>query len=523
ELPPSRYQREPQIFNPEKVVEKMHVRPEQIVDLKALMGDTSDNIPGVKGVGAKTAERLLSEYGTLDGIYEHIDEVKGAMQRKLIEGKDDAYLSYKLARIVTDAPIELDIEACVTQEFDRGVVVELFRELEFRSLTNRILETTDEAVPISEQPPTMTKIVQSKDQLAALIAEMEKAEAISFDVETTGLDERTAELVGICLAVQSPVGCYIPVGHLAVEGQADDGQMTLFAGEKQLAPGQLSLESVVSALKPVLENSSIPKIAHNAKYDYAILQRYGIDVTPIGFDTMIAEWLTDPASKHLGLKDLSFHRLGIEQTEITTLIGKGKDQISFASVPIEQAAPYGAADADITLRLAKSLEPELKEKGLESLMQDIEMPLIKVLASMEREGVGVDVEFFKKMSAELEERINVLEGHIYELAGGPFNINSTQQLSDVLFVKLGLPHEGLRKTKSGHYSTAADVLAGLQPNDRSGIIDSIIEYRELNKLKNTYVDALPKMVNKKTGRIHTSYHQTGAITGRLASSSPNLQ
>ena len=523
ELPPGRYQREPTVYDRALVFEKLGVRPDQVVDYKALVGDKSDNIPGVRGVGAKTAERLLAQYDTLDGIYENLAEVKGATQKKLDEGKEDAYLSYKLAKIVTDAPITLDIDACTTQDFDRNVVVELFRELEFRSLTSRIMDTMDEVLPLSQQPPTETTIVRTPEELSELVSALEDAPQISFDVETTGLDEQTAELVGVCLAVEPSKAYYVPVGHMAGEAQNDLGQMTLFAGDAQLAPDQLPLDFVIDALKPALENPSQPKIAHNAKYDYAILRRYGIEVNPIGFDTMIAEWLSDPASKHLGLKDLAFHRLGIEMTEISSLIGKGRDQINFAVVPIELAAPYGAADADITLRLALELEPEISEKGLGELMKHLEMPLITVLAAMEREGVGVDVDFFKEMSGKLDQRILQLEKTIYDVAGGLFNINSTQQLSDTLFIKLELPHDGLRKTKSGHFSTAADVLLGLKERDETGIIAEIIEYRELRKLKSTYVDALPGMVNKKTGRIHTSYHQTGAITGRLASSSPNLQ
>jgi DNA polymerase-1 len=238
---------------------------------------------------------------------------------------------------------------------------------------------------------------------------------------------------------------------------------------------------------------------------------------------MIAEWLTDPSSKHLGLKDLAFHRLGVEMTEITELIGKGKEQRTFAEVPIDVAAPYGAADADLTLRLAELLRPEIEEKGQERLLRDIEMPLIPILAAMEKEGVGVDVAFFQSMSIELKERLAHLEKEIHQIAGEPFNINSTQQLSDVLFLRLKLPHEGLRKTKSGRYSTAADVLVSLKQADETGIIANILEYRELGKLKSTYVDALPGMVNPDSGRIHTNYNQTGAVTGRLASSSPNLQ
>ena len=523
ELPAGRYQKQPSIYNEAAVVDKLGVRPDQVVDYKAMVGDTSDNIPGVKGVGQKTAEKLLAEYDTLDGIYDHIDDLKGAVRSRLENSKDDAYLSYKLAKIVTDAPITLDIEACLTQEYETANVLELFRELEFRSLTNRISEAVDEIPKSSEHEPTEVVVVRTKAQLSDLETVLGASKEISFDVETTGLDERTAQLVGICLSVEPPVGYYIPLGHLKGDAQKDAGQMNLFSGEAELAPDQLPLKVVMNTLRPYLTNPAIGKIAHNAKYDYAILEKYGLVVEPLSFDTMIAEWLTDPASKHLGLKDLTFHRLGIEMTAISELIGKGKNQKTFAEVSIESAAPYGAADADMTLRLADVLRPEIEEKGQELLLNDIEMPLIPVLAAMEKEGVGIDVDFFKEMSAEMVGRIATLEKQIFEIAGEPFNINSTQQLSDVLFKKLDLPHEGLRKTKSGHYSTAADVLEGLREDDENGIIEAIVRFREFGKLKSTYVDALPKMVNPLTGRIHTSYNQTGAITGRLASSNPNLQ
>ncbi len=527
ELPPGRFQKVPQVYDTQAVIDKLKVRPNQVVDYKALVGDTSDNIPGVKGVGAKTAEKLLAQYSTLDGIYEHIDEIKGAVHKKLVADKENAYLSYKLAKIVIDAPIQLDIDACVAQEYDPTTVLDLFRTLEFRSLTNRILEATDEDIEIEIEGEaiegTETVIVRTEKQLKALVKALENAEAISFDVETTGLDERTAELVGICLAVEPPVGYYVPIGHLDGEAQNKSGQMALFAGEAKLAEGQLPLQMVLDAIRPSMTNPDIPKIAHNAKYDYAILEKYDLPVSPLGFDTMIGEWLTNPSSKFLGLKQLSFQRLGIEMTEITSLIGKGKKQVTFAEVDIEEAAPYGAADADLTLRLAQQLRPELKKMGLMGLMDELEMPLIPVLAAMEKFGVGVDVPFFTKMAADLQNRLHELETQITEIAGEAFNINSTQQLSDVLFKKLNLPHEGLRKTKSGHFSTAADVLEGLRAVDETGIINAITEYRELGKLKSTYVDALPTMVNEKTGRIHTSYSQTGAITGRIASSNPNLQ
>jgi DNA polymerase-1 len=321
------------------------------------------------------------------------------------------------------------------------------------------------------------------------------------------------------------VGYYIPVGHLANEAQSSTGQMSLFAGESELAEGQLPLQTVLDALRGPMTNPKIGKVAHNAKYDYTILDRYDLRVAPITFDTMIAEWLTDPATKHKGLKDLSRHRLGAEMTEIELLIGKGKAQKTFAEVPIEEAAPYGADDAVMTLRLVTPLKKVIEEKGLEKIL-DLEMPLVEVLSAMEQEGIGIDLDFFQQMSQELAARLRQLEAEIHEIAGEPFNINSTQQMSDILFKKLKYPVEGLSKTRSGYYSTAASVLESLKATEqekKTGLITAILEYRELGKLKSTYVDALPELVNAADGRIHTSFNQTGAITGRIASSNPNLQ
>ncbi len=295
ELPPGRYQKQPSIYDEAAVFEKLGVRPDQVVDYKAMVGDASDNIPGVRGVGQKTAEKLLAQYQTLDGIYDHIEELKGAVKTKLENGKENAYLSYKLAMIITDAPITLDIDACVTKEYEVGGVSELFRELEFRTLTNRIAETLDELPKIGTQPPTEVVIVRNKKQLAELEKILSNSEEISFDVETTGLDERTAQLVGICLAVESPTAYYIPLGHLRGDVQNDAGQLNLFSGEAILAEGQLPLDVVLDSLRPFLTDLTIPKIARNAKYDYAVLEKDGVRVEPLSFDTMIGEWLTDPA------------------------------------------------------------------------------------------------------------------------------------------------------------------------------------------------------------------------------------
>ncbi|MBK8984753.1 MAG: DNA polymerase I [Chloroflexi bacterium] len=523
---PARSGQPPEIYDETAVSRKFGVRPDQFVDYKALVGDTSDNIPGVKGIGEKTAVKLLTEYHTLDDLYAHLEAIKGAMGQKLADGRESAYLSQTLARIVTDAPIQLNIEACRAHDFQAAPVLEIFRDLEFRSLANMLVtflgDETDVTLETTSEPATETVIVRTPQQLADLVAHLNQASMISFDLETTSLDEMQAKIVGVCLAVQPPVSYYIPVGHLAAAAQTTSGQMALFATAPRLADDQLPLPTVLDAIRPALTNPAIAKVAHNAKYDAIIYERHGLVVSPITFDTMIAEWLTDPATKHKGLKDLARHRLGIEMTEIDHLIGRGKNQISFAEVPIELAAPYGAADADVTLRLVEPLRAEIKEKGLEKIL-DLEMPLIEVLSDMEQQGIGVDVPFFRQMSQELAARLDALEKEIHEIAAEPFNINSTQQLSDILFKKLGLPIEGLKKTSSGYYSTAADVLEALAPADQWGIVKVLLEYRELGKLKSTYVDALPEMVNPDDGRIHTSFNQTGAITGRLASSNPNLQ
>ena len=523
ELPPSRYQRQKRIYNEARVIEEYQLTPKQIVDWKALEGDKSDNIPGVAGVGKKTAVRLLNEYKTLDAIYENLEHIQKRWRTKLEAGKDNAYLSYKLATIVTDAPITLDLDACVLADFDAEGAADLFRKLEFRSLTDMLLQHAPSGdVQTEEFPPTETVIVRTEKELKKLVKALNSAEIIAFDVETTGLDKLSAEVVGICLAVDPPTAYYIPVGHIANEAQANSGQMSLFASEPQLAPDQLPLKRVLDAIRPAMTNPKIGKVAHNAKFDYMILKRAGLDVSPITYDTMLAEFLVDPGSKHLGLKDLVRHRLGVEMQNIEELIGKGRKQRPFSEVEIADAAPYGSADADMTLRLMSALQADVKELGLEDLMA-FDMQLVPVLAAMEFEGIGLDVKFFLELSERLNSRIGELEKEIFEIVGHPFNINSTRQLSDVLFTELQLPTDRLKKTKSGHYSTASGVLQNLKMADEDGIIKLVLEYREIGKIRSTYVEALPQLVNKQTGRIHTSLKQTGAVTGRLSSNSPNLQ
>ncbi|HDQ73763.1 MAG TPA: DNA polymerase I [Chloroflexi bacterium] len=499
--------------------------PEQLVDYKALMGDKSDNIPGVRGVGEKTATKLLKKYETLDNIYEHLDEVTGRFRNKLAEGKEQAFLSRRLATIVRDVPVEIDLDACRVRTYDQGAVLNLFQELEFRSLIDRLPgqeaaaaptppgaphqlslfgepASSPDARPPHQAPGANYQIVADLDALRQLADQLKGTAALTVDTETTGTDPMRAALVGIALTDGVERGYYVPV----------------------LAPvndPQLDLQAVIDILGPLLGNPDLPKYGHNIKYDLTILERAGLPLRGIAFDTMVAEWLITPSSKNLGLKNLAWARLQERMTPITDLIGTGRNQLTMDQVAVDRAAPYACADVDMTHRLVAILAEELKEKELWSLFQEVEVPLIPVLAAMEMTGVRLDVDYLEEMGRGLEARLVDLVRRIQEIVGYEFNVNSTQQLSDALFETLGLPAQGVRRTKSGHYSTAASVLERLV--DHHPIIKQILEYRSLAKLKSTYVDALPQMVHPETDRIHTSYNQTGTVTGRLSSSDPNLQ
>jgi DNA polymerase-1 len=536
------------IYTLEGIEEKYGLRPDQLVDLKALVGDKSDNIPGVHGIGDKGATALLQKYGSLEAIYSHLSEVMPDRTRNALEeGKADAQLSQELGRIITDVPIQLDLAACHTRDYDRDKVIALFQELAFRSLVDRLPtplhgETAPQtepageegqaeaqlelfpAEPTGEQPPALgyqpsaishtppaisnlpsgsSAMVADRAALAQVAAQLSAASIIAFDTESTSTDPQMADLVGVAVAWGTDAGqaAYIPLRHQN------------FAG--------LAWEEVRAALEPVFGNDRISKAAHNASYDVGLLSRYGLSVAGDLVDTMVAAWLIDPGSRGLGLKDLAWTRLKTEMTPISELIGSGRNQITMDSVPAAQAAAYASADACVTLRLANILVPELVERGLTHLFREIEMPLVPVLVAMEAAGIKVDVACLQQMSVELSARLRTLEREIQQIAGRPFNVNSTQQLADVLFGQLRLPAEGLKKTKAGTYSTAADVLEGLR--GRHEIVDLILEQRQLSKLLSTYVDALPAMVNPRTGRLHTSFNQAGAETGRLSSSAPNLQ
>ena len=485
--------------------------PAQQPDLKALKGDPSDNIPGVPGVGDKTAVKLMLAYGgSLEAIYENVDTVKPPkLQEALLANKERAFLGKQLTTIVRDAPVELDLEECRFGRYDRKEVVEFFRELEFFSIVPRVPEPSDgpgradggaPSPPVIEmkrdQPPLDYRVVDSTGKLEEMLGQLGSSRSFTFDTETTGTNPMRVELVGLSFSTAPGRAWYVPVGH----------------GEGV----QLPLEEVLARLKPVLESPEIGKAAHNGNYDLTVLGCYGVTVRNLDFDTMIAAHLL--GRKAIGLKNLALDVLNVEMALISELIGRGAKQITMAQVPIEKASDYASSDADMTGRLRTLFEEDLRRQGLWDTFSLVEMPLVPVLVDMQRNGVALDSGALHEMSRDLNEQLKQLEAGIYDVVGHEVNINSPQQLSELLFNELQLPKT--KRTKTG-YSTDAnslDTLKGVHP-----VIDMVLEYRQYSKLKSTYVDALPQMVNPLTGRLHTSYNQTGSATGRVSSSDPNLQ
>ncbi len=486
-------------------------------EFKALLGDPSDNIPGVPGIGNKTAIKLLHEFGSLEGIYQDIGRVSPSrLQQTLLDHKEQAFLGKKLVSIVTDLPLDLDPEAARFWRYDRGKVVEILRELEFFSIVPNIPELQAPLTPSYSALPTQMEkapsdyhTITSREALETLVRELSSSRGFAFDTETTGKDPMSVDLVGLSFSNAAGRGWYVPVGH-------EEGD-------------QLPREEALGILKPLLENPGVPKVAHNGNYDMTVLENYGIRVQNLEFDTMIAAFLV--GRKALGLKALALDYFNEEMTPISDLIGSGRKQVTMAQVPVEQAAPYACADADFTGRLREVLQPELKEKGLPKLLHSVEMPLVPVLVRMQVNGVALDVSLLGRMSEELGLEMSKIETQFYDVVGHRFNVNSSQQLGDVLFKELRLP--ATKRTKTG-YSTDASSLEALKDMINQGkgegvdpraveILDLVLEYRQLGKIKSTYTDSLPALVNPKTGRVHTSYNQTGAATGRVSSNDPNVQ
>lgn len=516
--------------------------PEQVIDILGLMGDSVDNIPGIKGVGEKTAMSLIQEFGSVENVLANTDKIKGKMREKVEAGKEAAIMSRKLATIIIDAPVELDEEQLRAKEIDKEKVKTLFAELEFRRLAQTLLgeelpaaendsekETAaeksgaskktkpgqfdifghtggeeEEAAPVEEKvyqtienTPHHYYIADDAEKRHALVQRLSQLPAFCFDTETTGLDTLSAELVGMSFAWVKHEGWYVPVPADRNEAQA-----------------------IVDEFKPLFSDEKIGKTGQNIKYDMGVLKNYGVEIKGPLFDTMIAHYLLQPDMRH-GMDLLAETYLNYSPVSIETLIGKkGKNQLTMRDAPVEKVSEYAAEDADITEQLRHVFEPMLPEFNAQHVFEEIEIPLVPVLSAMEREGIALDTEALKRYSAELETDIVAIDAEIQQLAGTPFNISSPKQVGDILFEVLKVA-EKPKKTKTGQYATSEDILQKLI--HKHPIIGKILEYRELVKLKSTYVDTLPEMVNPLTGRIHTSFNQVVAATGRLSSDNPNLQ
>lgn len=488
-----------ELFDREKVIEKYGVPPERIVDLLALIGDSSDNVPGIPGVGPKTAAKLLQEFGDLGAVLANADRVRNARVRESLKSHaEDALLARKLISLKLDTPVGEVPEDFALRGIDVPRLRELLSDLEFHSLLSELGLTEQSTKEVAPRREAEYRTVLGKDELGALVKELSGVDAFSLDLETTSRDPMRARIVGIAISPCPYRGYYIPVGH-----------------DYLGAPTQLPLERVISALRPLIEGETPMIIGQNLKYDLIILRRFGIDPRGISFDAMIASHLARPEERHHNLEEIARHYLNYEMLSYKELAGKeGK----IAQVPVDQAAFYAAEDAEIVYRVKGPLEEALEKAGATKLFREVEVPLVSVLARMEQNGILVDKEVLAAQGAEIREKLSIIERDLYELAGEEFNPNSPRQVAEVLFDRLGLPV--IERTKTGP-STSARVLSELAVHHP--LPGKLIEYRELQKLLSTYIDRLPEAINPETGRIHTSFHQTSTATGRLSSSDPNLQ
>ena len=497
--------------------------PRQVIDLLGLMGDSSDNFPGCPGVGEKTAVKLLQQFGSVENMLQHTDELKGALRTKVEQHTDDIRLSLQLATICTDVPVDMSVEQLQVTPPDEATLTQLFHDLEFRTLLTKMLgkttpaspktdfqldlfaefatDGTDEAKKTShldeKSVPHTYKLADNEEEMRAICKKFLSEKSFVLDTETTSSSAIEAELVGMSFSIAPHQAWYVPVPEDEDEAK-----------------------KIVDIFRPVFEDSKIEKVGQNIKYDMMVLSRYGITLNGPLFDTMIAHYLLQPELKH-NMDYMAETLLGYRTIPITQLIGeKGRGERTMRQVPIEEVVPYACEDADITLQLKEKLAPMLKEKDVEELFYKIEMPLVSVLAQMEQNGVRLDTQSLDETSHNFNKRLNELEARIYELAGEHFNIASPKQVGDILFEKLKIA-EKAKKTRTGQYVTSEEVLQQLR--HRHPIVDAILEHRTLKKLLGTYVDALPKLVNSRTQHIHTSFNQTVTATGRLSSSDPNLQ
>ncbi|MDX9909085.1 MAG: DNA polymerase I [Mariniphaga sp.] len=509
-----------EIWGPEEVKKNFGIEnTQQVIEILGLTGDSADNIPGCPGIGPKTAEKLIAEFGTIEGIYQNIDKLKGKQKENLIEFEEQVRLSRKLATIVLDVPIEFNQNELVRGEINKEALMALFEDLEFKALAGRlnledsktgtaVQQTLFEETPISQPAETQKEnietvphqyyLVETEMQRASLRAELSIAESFCFDTETTGLDPHTAEIVCMSFSFRKHEAFCVLLPKKREEAQ-----------------------KILDDFREVFADEKILKIGQNLKYDMLILGNYGIETKGKLFDTMLAHYLIQPEQRH-NLDYLCEIYLNYEKIPTTSLIGKkGKNQLNMRSVPKEKLRDYACEDADLTFRLKDALEPELDKFEMRELFETIEMPLVPVLVHMEQAGVKLDIEELKKYAVTLREQIIQVEKEIFELSGEEFNISSPKQLGLILFEKMKISSGDIKRTKTKQYSTAEDVLSKL--TDKHPIINKVLEFRSLKKLLSTYVEALPELVNPKTGKIHTSYNQAVTATGRLSSVNPNLQ
>lgn len=527
-------------YGRQEVFDYWGIWPEQVIDFKSLCGDPSDNIPGIKGIGEKTASKLLGEYGSLENIFKNAKKIQQkGLQEKIIGGEKSAYLSKKLAAIHTDVPININLRDAHLNIPKMDKLVDFLQKLEFNSFIKRLptvltLFNEKQAVNIKDTQSLLVKhpkqmrldvdpltelkkpdldvnTIDSEKELEKLISELKNKKFICIDLETSSINTMICEIVGVGISwfqnEQSSLeksenikACYIPTGH-------NTGN-------------QLKSDLVLKSLKPILEDPKKEKIAQNCKFEYKILKRHGINLGENIYDTMLASYVSNPDERH-GLKDQVGMIFRVKMTKIDELIGSGKKQLSMAEIEIEKVAPYSVSDTTYTVQLASHYKKNL-EKPLSEVLKTIEIPLVPVLSEMELNGVRIDTKVLKDLSREISKKLHELEEQIFKVAKEPFNINSPQQLGKILFEKLKLEHEG-KITKSGQYSTDARTLETLAHNDKTGIVDKILEYRGLSKLISTYTDSLPEEINKETSNIHCDFNQTITSTGRLSSSNPNLQ
>ena len=488
------------IYDIKGVEDRWGVPPEKIVDLFGLMGDSSDNIPGVAGVGPKSAMKLIHDYGTLEKALENAESVTNKRVRNgLLEGKDNAILSKDLATIVTDVPLDREIDELVRQDMDIEAMESLLTEYEFHALINQLPGSAEEKISTKNKSDKDYKIITTVKNLKNYFNSVKSNSLLAFDIETDALDPMQNIIVGFSFATKANSGIYVP---------------TLYKDKQKNHFGDDDLSTVIEIIRPIMENNDIPKTGQNAKFDMLVLKRHGIEVQGLVFDTMIAAHLLKPEARSYKLDNLSIEYLNYRMMPIEDLIGKGKNQISMTEVELDKAGFYAAEDADIAWQLTDIFQKQLQDSGLDHFFKKIELPLLSVLMDMEYQGTYVEKEMLEKMSLELGKKIENLSKEIIKEAGTEFNINSTQQLANILFDILNL-----RKVKQR--STAESVLEALR--NEHPLPGMILNYRKLNKLKNTYLDTLPPLVNTDTGRIHTTFGQTIASTGRLSSSNPNFQ